>query len=157
MRDWFERFSTREQMSLLGMALALFAFLVYQLAWRPLHLRADELQARNLATAEVLARVDRMTAEILALRAAGERRPRISSLTSLVNGTSQESGLVIARLQPGSRGDLQVRLESAAFDDLMRWLERLETAYGVLVSEVSLAETGSGGRVNATLRLVASG
>lgn len=157
MRGWFERFTPREQLSLLFMAVVLVLFLGYQLAWRPLGSAVEQLRARNVATAEVLARVDVMVAEILALRAAGEQRPRVASLTGLVNATSKEFGLVIARLQPGSQGDLQLRLENAGFESLLRWLERLEAGYGVLVSEVSIAETGTGGRVNATLRLIASG
>ena len=71
MKDWFYRFNTREQMSLLLLGGALLLYLVYVLLWSPLDGRRDDMAQRNVAAAESLQRVDGMVSEILRLREAG--------------------------------------------------------------------------------------
>jgi len=65
--------------------------------------------------------------------------------------------LQVSRLQPNSRGEIQVRLENAAFDDLLQWLHQMEYREGLLVREVSVTQTGAVGRVNATVLIGQAG
>ena len=65
--------------------------------------------------------------------------------------------LPVSRLQPNSRREIQVRLESAAFDDLIAWLHQMEYGERLLVREVSITQAGSAGRVNATVRIAQAG
>ena len=65
--------------------------------------------------------------------------------------------LQVSRLQPNSRGEIQVRLEGAAFDDLLAWLHDMEQGEGLLVREVSITQAGTVGRVNATVRVAQAG
>ena len=58
---------------------------------------------------------------------------------------------------PNSRGEIQVRFEAAEFDDLLQWLYEMESVEGLLVREASITQTGSSGRVNATVRLAQAG
>ena len=125
----------------------------YRLLWSPLHEARDDLLQRNAATAVVLQRVDAMVSEILALRDTGQAKDGRGNLTRLINRSTQEFAIAVSRLQPNSRGEVQVRLEAAAFDDLLRWLHRLEAEAGVLVNDVALSRAGAPGRVNATVRL----
>ena len=153
MKDWFYRFNTREQMSLLLLGGALLLYLVYVLLWSPLDGRRDDMAQRNVAAAESLQRVDGMVSEILCLREAGGSAAPRRNLTGLINQTTASAGLTVTRLQPNSRGEVQVRMESVAFDAVMVWLNVLEIREGLLVQEVSLSQSGDGGRVNATVRL----
>jgi type II secretory pathway component PulM len=50
-----------------------------------------------------------------------------------------------------------VRLEAAAFDDLLMWLHEMEYTEALLVREVSVTQAGSAGRVNATVRIAQAG
>ncbi|MCB1697581.1 MAG: type II secretion system protein M, partial [Halioglobus sp.] len=75
------------------------------------------------------------------------------NLTALVNQSTGRHGLQVSRLQPNSRGDIQVRLENAVFDDLLAWLDELENREGLLVTEVAITQSGTTGRVNATIRI----
>jgi type II secretory pathway component PulM len=61
--------------------------------------------------------------------------------------------LQVSRLQPNSRGDIQVRLENAVFDDLLAWLDDVENREGLLVTEIAITRSGATGRVNATIRI----
>lgn len=154
MRAWFERFDQREQLSLLLLAIAMGLYLAYMLLWSPIAERRDALAEQNLRVAESLQRVDAMVSEIMHLRdsGAGNNRPR-RNLTTVINQSTGRAGLQVSRLQPNSRGEIQVRLEGAAFDDLLGWLHSVEFQLGLLVREVSVTQSGAAGRVNATVRI----
>jgi general secretion pathway protein M len=154
LREWFGGLNQREQLSVLALGLALILYLLYMLAWAPLAERREQLAQQNAGTAESLQRVDAMVSEIMRLRGAGAGAgPAQRNLTALVNASTARYQLQVSRLQPNSRGDIQVRLESASFDDLVAWLDELENREGLLVSEVSITQSGSPGRVNATVRI----
>ncbi len=157
MKAWFAQFNQREQLSLLALALALALYLLYQLVWSPLDERRDQLALQNRGVAESLQRVDVMVSELVQLRDSDTRVTTRRNLTSLVNQSTSRRELQVNRLQPNSSGELQVRLESASFDDLLAWLHDLEYREGLLVREVSITQTGAVGRVNATVRVAQAG
>ena len=159
MKNWFYQFNQREQLSLLVLAIALLIYLFYILLWAPLSDKRDQLELQNRGVAASLQRVDVMVSEVMQLRdsdwrgAGGPRR----NLMSLINQSTSRMQLAVTRLQPNSRGEIQVRFESAAFDDLLRWLHEMESGEGLLVRELSVTQAGSVGRVNATVRLAQAG
>ncbi|MFV8818207.1 type II secretion system protein GspM [Haliea sp. E17] len=153
MKQWFSGLTQREQLSLLVLGLALGLYLVYLLAVRPLGTAREEMAQRNSAVADSLQRVDVMVSQILALRESGARSDAPRNLTSLVNSSTAEQGLAVARLQPNSRGEVQVRLEDVSFDALAGWLYQLEYRENIVVQEVSITQGGGDGQVNATVRL----
>jgi type II secretory pathway component PulM len=153
MMRWLERFTPREQLSLFLMGLVVIAWAAWMLLWSPLRDARSELARRNEATAVVLQRVDAMVSEILALRESGSGSGQRGNLVTLINRSTGAAGLAVSRLQPNSRGEVQVRFEAAVFDDLLGWLYRLESEQGVIVGEVAISRAGTPGRVNATVRL----
>lgn len=154
MRDWFEQLNLREQASVLVLAGVVLLWLVYTLLWSPLDQRREQLRQQNLAVVESLARVDAMVSELQELRASGaSRAERGRNLTTLVNRGTQRLSLPVSRLQPGARGDLQVRLENAPFDRLVTWLHELEQREGLLIAELAVTPAGTTGHVNVTLRV----
>ena len=98
-----------------------------------------------------------MVSELLALRESGVKPSARRNLTSVINQSTRRMQIPVSRLQPNSRGEIQVRLENAAFDDVLGWLHEMEFAEGLLVREVSITEAGSVGRVNATVRVAQPG
>ena len=159
MKSWFSQFNQREQLSILVLGFALALYLLYMVVWSPLASQRDQLEVQNRGVAASLQRVDAMVSEVLQLRAgegrsgAGARR----NLTSLINQSTRRLQLAVTRLQPNSRGEIQVRFEAAEFDDLLQWLYEMESVEGLLVREASITQTGSSGRVNATVRLAQAG
>jgi len=59
----------------------------------------------------------------------------------------------VKRLQPNSRGEVQIRFEGADFDALLRFLEQVEGVSGLTVLDASISSAGDRGGVNATLRI----
>ena len=157
MRSWFLQLNQREQLSLLALGLALALYLLYMLVWSPLDSARDSLARQNEGVAESLQRVDAMVSEINLLRESGARPGVRRNLTSLINQSTGALALPVSRLQPNSRGEIQVRLENASFDDLLTWLYQMEYREGLLVREVSITQSGSVGRVNATVRIAQAG
>ena len=153
MKEWFAGLNQREQLSLLVLGIALALYLLYMVAWAPLAERRSELAVQNEAVAQSLQRVDAMVSEIIRLREGGGASASRRNLTSLVNQSTGRHGLQVSRLQPNSRGDIQVRMENAVFDDLVAWLDEVENRERLLVTEIAITRTGNVGRVNATIRI----
>lgn len=158
MREWFATLNQREQLSLVLMGVVVALWLLYVVAWSPLAERRENLQLQNTAVAASLNRVDAMVSELMALReSGGANQNRRRNLTALISQSTRSRDLSVSRLQPNSRGEIQVRLESAAFDDMLGWLHQMEYTEGLLVHEVSITQSGAVGRVNATVRIGQAG
>ena len=153
MKSWFSQLEQREQMSLLALGFVLAAYVIYMVVWSPLASMRDELQEQNRGVAGTLERVDAMVSEVIKLRDSGVRPGARRNLTTLINRSTARMQLQVSRLQPNSRGEIQVRLESASFDDVLSWLHEMEFREGLLVREVSVTQAGAVGRVNVTVRI----
>jgi len=156
LKDWFAGLNQREQMSLLVLGFALGLYLVFMLVWSPLAERRAQLEQQNQGVAQSLQRVDAMVSEIMRLREGGAASTAERNLTALVNESTGRHSLQVSRLQPNTRGDIQVRLENALFDDLLAWLDDVENREGLLVTEVAITPAGSPGRVNVSIRIAQS-
>lgn len=153
MKAWFAQLEQREQLSLLVLGIVLGLYLLYMLAWVPLAETREQLARQNSAVAASLQRVDAMVSEILRLREGGAVGTARRNLTTLINQSTSRRGLQVSRLQPNSRGEIQVRLEGVSFDEVLAWLHEIENGEGLLVSEVAITPAGAPGRVNATVRI----
>jgi len=156
MKTWFFGLTRREQGYLLLMGLSLSLWLLYQLALKPAAEQREQMAVNNRATAEVLARVDAKVTQLLAHRAQSETGGD-GNLTAALSRSSELAGLPVRRLQPNSRGEVQVRFESVDYDTLVRWLHRIEVVEGLIVVDASIAQAGRSGGVNATLRIAEAG
>lgn len=153
MKDWFEQLNQREQLSVLVLGMVLVLYLLIMLIWSPLDDMRDDMARQNRGVAGSLKRVDAMASELMSLRQNGNAKAPRRNLTALINRTTAEHKLEVSRLQPNSRGEIQVRLEGAAFDDLLAWLHQLEYDLSLLLREISITQSGTSGRVNATVRV----
>ena len=156
MKAWFLKYTLREQLALLAMAAAVILYLVFVLALKPMSNARTELARVNVETASQLQRVDAMAAQILSLRAAGaSTRSSRRNLSALLNQSAERFALSITRLQPNSRGAVQLRIERAPLESLLRWIHMLETQEAIAVEELSFSQTSDSGVVSASLRLAA--
>ena len=153
MKDWFARFNQREQLSLVLLGSAVACYLLYFAAWAPLAQKQASMAERNARTAASLQNVDSMASEILRLRDTGGAVNKKRNLTSLINQSTAALSLPVTRLQPNSRGEIQVRLENAVFDDLLKWLHEMEYVHSLMVLEASVTQSSTVGRVNASIRI----
>lgn len=151
MGRWFEALSRRDQVALLMLGGALLLWLFFQLVVIELDGRRARLTRANQMLAEQLVRVDYKVEQLSGLRADGGGRQ--VNLTQTLSQTSDALGLAVKRLQPNSRGEVQIRFEGVAFDGLLQFLEEIEGSLGLRVMDASVSSAGRDGGVNATLRV----
>lgn len=156
MKAWFFARTQSEQLSLVVLGLFLLSYGVLIGVLTPLQDARDEAIQQNARALEVKQRVNTMVAEIQSLRGKGNSGGPKTTLMNVINQASQTEGLAIARLQPSSNGELQVRFEGVEFNDVAQFLYALEIQQGVIVREVNLSQSDVG-VVAATIRLAQGG
>ena len=157
MKDWFAQLNQREQLSVGILSVALLLYLLYMLVLSPLDNSRKQLIAENIAVAESQGRIDVMVSQLLELRQGGTKAGAKRNLTSVINQSTSRLQLPVIRLQPNSRGEIQVRIENGSFDDVLKWLNEIEYTESLLVREVSVTPAAAAGRVNITVRIAEAG
>ena len=138
-------------MALMILAAVLGVWVFIQVIFVELDGRRQRLTAGNEALASTLSRIDLKVEQLAALRADGGGVQ--VNLTRTLSQLSETLGLPVKRLQPNSRGEVQIRFEGIAFDGLLQFLERVEGSSGLIVVDGSISSAGNNGGVNATLRV----
>jgi general secretion pathway protein M len=148
-----QQLSVRDQKMLALLAGAVLLYLLYQIFLHPLATANARLTAQNSAAQNSLAEVTQMAAQLRALQQTPQNGAGGENLTQLVDRLVAANQLHMSRFQPGSSGDVQVRLDNVAFDQTLRWLNELESGNGVVVRELVVAPGAGSGLVNVSVRL----
>jgi general secretion pathway protein M len=153
-RAFFSSLALREQ-AVLAVSLALIlGGLIYLGVWKPLADAASRLRETNIATSATLARVVELAEQYRQLKAADAlHEAREVSLGQTINAEVAAFGLRMARFQPGSQGDVEVRFDGMPFNDVLRWLHQLETEHAIGIRDLSVTPAGEAGLVNISVRL----
>ncbi len=138
-------------MALMIVAAVLGVWVFIQVIFVELDGRRQRLTAGNEALASTLSRIDLKVEQLAALRANGGGVQ--VNLTRTLSQLSETFGLPVKRLQPNSRGEVQIRFEGIAFDGLLQFLEQIEGSSRLVVVDGSISSAGNNGGVNATLRV----
>lgn len=155
MKTWFEKLTQREQWALGIVALTLVALLVYLLFWQPVNAEQERLRTRLKEQTEVLVRMQQAVQEVLQLR--GEQRTAVQertdeSLLALIDRTARATIVDgLNRLEPDGEHAVKLWLKGANFDRLVRWLQELQSGWGVKASVVSLQRAEQPGLVTGRL------
>ena len=150
-----QQLSLRDQSMLALLAAAVLLYVLYQMLWRPLAVANEHLQQQNAGATKSLANITQLAAQYRELQQGdAQNNPSAGeTLTQLVDTTVASNGLHMSRFQPGSSGDVQVRLDNAGFDQVLRWLHELETKHSVTIRELGISPGSASGLVNISVRL----
>lgn len=150
-----QQFSLRDQAMLAVLAAAVLLYVLYQLLWHPLATANANLARQNGAISQSLASMNQLAAQYRELQKSTTTNDVAAgvTLTQLVDQTVASNGLHMSRFQPGSGGDVQVRFDNANFDQMLRWLNELESKDGVVLREVGISPGSGPGLVNVSVRL----
>ncbi|MBL6751456.1 MAG: type II secretion system protein M [Nevskia sp.] len=158
LRARFDALQPREQALAAAMAVVVALALVYLALWEPLALLRAH-RARDLEAARALAG----QLELLGAQAGAGRLPAApppgvagASLLSTVDQSTKDGSLAKAptRLQPDGDNQVRIWFEDVPFDSLLRWMNALQTRYGVRIDNASIERRQAAGTVNARLALV---
>lgn len=161
MKRWWQGLAPRERLLVGGGGLLALILLGWALLWSPFSQRVAELGgsvSEQRATYEAM-RED--AGRIRQLQAGGSTRsPGLGgrSLLAVVDQSVRAGRLAPAlrHLEPEGRDRVRLRLEGAAFDDLVLWLDQLQARHGIRAEAVDIEAAEAPGRVNARLTLAAA-
>lgn len=149
----YNRLPRREQLALLLLTVVFALFLLWVALLNPLQKKRTQLQQANVAATQSLGRVQIMTAQIKQAQAQGNSARSGENINGLIDSSLRNHGLSMSGFQPGSAGEVRVRLDSAAYGPLMAWLHELESKQGVSIRDLSIATGNNPGQVAVNLRL----
>ncbi|MEL0151605.1 MAG: type II secretion system protein GspM [Halieaceae bacterium] len=152
MREWFNAQTQRDQIALITLVVAFALYSLLTFALMPASDARSQMAENNAAAIAQLARVETKVSQLLDLRENNESGQN-QNLSSTLSAAAQNAGLTVKRLQPNSRGEVQVRFESVEFDALLQWLQTVEGNEGLRIVDASVSDAGRSGGVNATLRV----
>ena len=152
MREWFNAQKQRDQIALIALVGAVVLYSLLTFALLPASEARSQMATNNTAAMAQLGRVEAKVSQLLDLRANSESGQN-QNLSSTLSAAAQNAGLTVKRLQPNSRGEVQVRFESVEFDALLQWLQTVEGNEGLRIVDASVSDAGRSGGVNATLRV----
>ncbi len=153
--QYFYQRQRHEQWLLLSVAMLLFIYLLYLLAWQPVS-QAKHTQTINHHLAlEKRVAVQHLANEYQQLEGSQvNHRPNTGeNLTQTIDRSIAKHQLVMTRFQPSSSGDVQIRFDNALFNHLIAWLYDIETNDAIGVKEVSIRPSTHSGYVDASIRL----
>lgn len=149
------RFNRREQTMLLVGGFAVFLWLLWMVLLTPLQNRLDSQLQSNTAAMQTQGRVQVLAARIQDYRdrqgAAGSADS--ASISRIIDNSLQTNNLSMSGLQPGTAGEVRVRLDQVPYDRVVQWLYDLEYRHELIIRDLSVAGANEPGRVNVTVRL----
>lgn len=157
LKQRFEALELRERLLVSAAAATVVAALLFLLIWEPLHDGVKRLRGEVVTTQVLVAELSQARSLVLSGRGGvGVIQGQGRSLLAIIDQTGKENGLAsaITRMQPEGDTTVRVWLEQADFVAVLRWLNALETSYGVAVTEAAIDREAQPGLVRARLGLV---
>ncbi|MEW8508545.1 MAG: type II secretion system protein GspM [Candidatus Thiodiazotropha sp.] len=161
MKEWWQSKTPQEHMAMIVGAVAVLLLLVYLLMWRPfsqaLEKKALLVESQKITLSWMQDNLDLVTS----LRSEQSSRGASSNeaLLTLVDRTAKQIQLrqQIQRIKPQGDNAVQLWIEEAAFDRIMRWLGQLTRSHAIVIDSLTVDRQEKQGLVNARLVLQREG
>lgn len=160
LKAWYTSLQQRERVALVVCATFVALTLVYTAVLHPFLSSKHALQADVERQQALLTWMRPAAAQIQSLRGQQPSTlPANQSLLAVVDKSASDAGFgsALKQVQTNSDGSVQVQMQAAGFDDLMRWLGTLNRQYGISVKELTAQRSTGPGDVDASLSLQAPG
>jgi general secretion pathway protein M len=156
LKEWFAQLAPRERWMVLLCAVVVGVAVLYGGIWQPL-VKAQKQREEALASARTVAgRIEELA--VLSQQAhAGRGLPvnRSASILGVVDqGAGGTLGKAPSRIQPEGDREVKVWIEDVPSDNLLRWLQELETRFGIHAQTAEIEKQSTPGLVSAQLSLV---
>lgn len=154
MKEWFGKLEKREQNILLVGIIFVVFYLFYGVLYSGIAEDRDKYLKRNTADSETLAWMNDAVQNIKRMKGSSGRGSNLAgkSLSQLSELGAKRSGIRIGRFQPKDETEAQLWFDDVEFDQLLDFLARLETDYGLTIDDLSVNTGNESGIVNARLK-----
>jgi general secretion pathway protein M len=158
MKAWLAGLEPRERLMVYVAAGLLALMLAYLLLLRPFHTGFDRLKSGVEEQRETLQWMQQSAARVKQLQLAGATAGDGlggRSLLSATDAAARAAGLgpSLKKVEPDGSHGVRVWLDGAKFDDIVGWLDIMDSRYGADVDTITLERGASPGLVNARLNL----
>lgn len=160
MKAWWSTLQTRERLMVVIGALCLGIIVLWLMVWEPLSTRRDELSQRVEAAQETLVWMQQASRQIEQQRTIRDDGIAAStddgrSLLSVIDASAKQANLrkPIQRMDPQGDNGVDLWIEGVDFDELVRWLSRLQREHGIEIESISVDRTDEPGRIESRLSL----
>ena len=158
MMQYWQQLKPRERIVLILLSGVVSIVLLYIAVLEPFQLKVEQLESRIVKQKADIQWMQNAAQEIKQLQgsATGNSQRdlrRGQSLLALVDRTAKQNKLASAmtRVEPDGSKRVRVWLEKATFDDVMKWLFKLQNDYQLEIESAVVDRTEDDGRVDVRL------
>ena len=158
MKAWFAGLEPRERQLLITGGAFLIAMLGYLLIWEPLADKNEALRSSYQNSQQLIDWMQDAASEAKALQSkikssGPSGKSKNQSLLGIIDRTAKRNklGKSVKRVQPDGKTGARVWLEHAVFNDMIKWLEKLQHKEGVRIVTTVIEKQDDPGIVNARL------
>lgn len=158
MKQWWLARSPQDKLALMITSSAVLLLLLYLMLWLPFQQQVEKQRSLVDSQRSTLKWMQEGAAEIKRLKqqqVSSNRPSNGEALLTLVDRTANTNQLrqFIQRLKPEGGVAVQIWVEQAPFDSLIKWLGLLVNQHGILLESVSIERQEKPGLINARLNL----
>ena len=158
LQNWYHGLQQRERQLVLAAAVVVAATMFYLIIWEPIHNSIAEQTQKYQSQVGILQWMQNAANEVKILKASGSANRKTNStqaVTLLVEKSAASAGIkpYLSRLESTSDKGARVTIDAASFDQLLLWLNTLQTQYGISVTSANLDRDDKPGAVNARMTL----
>ncbi len=158
MREWFENLAPRERWIVMSGAVVFALMMYFLLIWDPLSQKAARLNTDLESASELVTFMQGTRQQVAQLGGRNASAPASSgrSLLSDVDSSSKRNGMgdKIKRIQPEGQTSVRLWIEGVSFEQLMTWMNQLQSQMGIVLSDGSFDRDDVAGTVKARLTLI---
>lgn len=154
MKTYLNNLSVRDRRIVMTAAPVVLFMVAYLFFWQPLSQQRDRLASLVVEKEHDLIWMKRAAKEAgLLQQDARQKLQAGQSMMALMDKTARQAGLskAMKRVEPEGDNKVKVRLEQVVFDDMITWVELLQSRYGVVIDAVTIDRHEAQGIVNARL------
>lgn len=157
-KNWYQGLQQRERQLVLAASAVIIITLLYLTIWEPIHQGIEEQTQKYQTQIDILDWMQTAAIEVRTLQASGAAKRQTNSsqpVTLLVENSAATAGLkpYLSKLESTSEKGARITIDAASFDQLLLWLNTLQSQYGITVSSANLDRNNTPGAVNARMTL----
>lgn len=158
-RDYFRQLSPRERYLVIVTAFIVLVTLFYFTLWQPMHKgiaqKRDHLKLQKTQLHSMQEQAQELRSAQRSTGKAPQRITSSSSLLSVIDRTAKQGQLksTLQKAQPDGDDGVRLWMVNITFDQLIRWLDKLEREYGIYVSDIAIERNELSGRVDSRILL----
>jgi len=157
-KNWYQGLQQRERQLVLAASAVIIITLLYLTTWEPIHQGNKDQTQKYQTQVDILDWMQTAAIEVRTLQASGAAKRQTNSsqpVTLLVENSAATAGLkpYLSKLESTSEKGARITIDAASFDQLLLWLNTLQSQYGITVSSAKLDRNNTPGAVNARMTL----